>query len=111
MKAVNMGPFGPHYVGNFETCCNKTSISRALSFFMVSHGNLSVLFHPLTRYEKLDHTGREMFLGPRIPMNIDVLAADLQDHVDLCASLSQGQAIPSYANTSGRKAVPKQPTS
>ncbi|ODN02279.1 DOPA 4,5-dioxygenase [Orchesella cincta] len=48
VKPVNMGPYGPHMVGNYETCCNKTSIPQALSFFMLNHGNLSVLVHPLT---------------------------------------------------------------
>lgn len=79
-----MGPVGPHPIGSYETCCNKTSISKALTWFMENHGNLSVLLHPLTRYEVLDHTDRAMFLGKQLPLDVSVLSEDLVDNVDLC---------------------------
>ncbi|CAL8072790.1 unnamed protein product [Orchesella dallaii] len=117
LKAVNTGPFGPHMVANYETCCNKSSIAEALSFFMINHGNLTVLFHPLTRYERLDHTGREMFLGPRIPIDTNVLSDDLQDYLDMCTTTEQVKVYPTSVATNGnpggnsRKAAPKQPLS
>lgn len=54
---------------------------------MLNHGNLSILVHPLTRYEVLDHTDRSMFLGARLPLDISVLQQDLGDDVDLCLPL------------------------
>lgn len=84
LNVVNTGPRGPHPVGSYETCCNSTSIPFALSFFMQNHGNLSVLLHPLTRMEVLDHTKRAMFLGPKLPLDTSVLAEDLGENLDIC---------------------------
>lgn len=51
---------------------------------MQNHGNLSVLLHPLTRYEVLDHTHRAMFLGKELPLDVSVLSEDLVNNIDLC---------------------------
>lgn len=83
-----MVPVGPHPIGSFETCCNKTSISSGLTWFMENHGNLSILLHPLTRYEVIDHTHRAMFLGKPLPLDVSVLSSDLGNNVDLCLPLS-----------------------
>ncbi|CAG2113678.1 unnamed protein product [Medioppia subpectinata] len=66
-------PRGPHPVGNFITCCNKTSMTSALSWFVQNHGNLSVLVHPLTRHVVSDHTDKAMFLGQTVPLVLSTL--------------------------------------
>ncbi|CAG7663568.1 unnamed protein product [Allacma fusca] len=81
---VNFLPRGPHLMGEYETCCNSTSLPAAMSFFIENRGNLSVLFHPLTRWELLDHTKRAMFLGPPVKMDVSILSVDLFDDVDVC---------------------------
>jgi len=64
-----------------------------MSWFMLNHGNLSILLHPLTRFEVLDHTERSMFLGPRYPLDISVLSEDLGDEVDLCLPIEMHGTI------------------
>jgi len=88
LNHVNLGPIGPHTIGSFETCCNKTSISSSLTWFMENHGNLSILLHPLTRWEIRDHTERSMFLGLRIPLDLSALSEDLGDDGDDCVPFS-----------------------
>lgn len=56
---------------------------------MENHGNLSVLLHPLTRYEVLDHTHRAMFLGKVVPLDVSVLSEDLVNNVDLCLPIPE----------------------
>jgi len=104
LNRINLGPRGPHPIGSYETCCNKTSISPALSWFMLNHGNLSILLHPLTRFEVRDHTDRSMFLGPRVPLDTSVLADDLGDNLDHCTPIeTHGMST----NTIPRKNPPK----
>ena len=62
-------PAALHPIGNFITCCNDTSMHRALPWFMQNHGNLSVLLHPLTKMALSDHTDRAMFLGKVVPLD------------------------------------------
>lgn len=76
LNRVNYAPRGPHIIGSYETCCNASALSHAQSFFMQNRGNLSVLLHPLTRYEVLDHTTRAMWLGKDMPLDISSLPQD-----------------------------------
>ncbi|XP_037029781.1 DOPA 4,5-dioxygenase-like isoform X1 [Bradysia coprophila] len=77
LNRMNYAPIGPHVIGSYETCCNSSSLARAQSFFMQNRGNLSVLLHPLTRYEKLDHTTRAMWIGKQVPLDVDSLREDI----------------------------------
>jgi DOPA 4,5-dioxygenase len=77
MDSVNYGPHGPHPVGNFQTCCNSSSISHGVSWFTQNRGNLSIFFHPLTRWEIIDHTDRAMFMGKSLPLDLSFLSHDL----------------------------------
>ncbi|CAG7726797.1 unnamed protein product [Allacma fusca] len=87
LNRFNEGPVGPHPIGSYETCCNKTSISEAMSWFMLNHGNLTILLHPLTRWEMVDHTDRVMFFGDSHKIKLSALNEDLEDHLDLCLPL------------------------
>lgn len=87
LNTVNYGPRGPHPIGSYETCCNASAISSAQSFFMQNHGDLSVLLHPLTRYEVLDHTTRAMWLGKDMPLDISVLRHDAGE-ADKCLPIA-----------------------
>lgn len=77
LNKVNFGPRSPHPIGSYETCCNASTINAAQSFFMKNHGNLSILLHPLTRNEVLDHTSHAMWLGKDMPLDISVLNDDM----------------------------------
>ena len=73
---VNFGPIGPHPIGSYETCCNASALSHATSWFMQNRGNLSILLHPLTRWEIIDHSDRAMWLGKSAPLDLSALEWD-----------------------------------
>ncbi len=61
---------------------------------MQNHGNLSVLLHPLTRQELLDHTTRAMWLGKSMPLDISMLREDIgpgYDDQDKCLPIDLDQ--------------------
>lgn len=77
MNRLNLGPRGPHPIGSFETCCNVTSLGPGVSFFMKNRGKFSVLLHPLTESEVLDHSERAFWLGQKLPLDFSILSHDL----------------------------------
>ncbi|CAG7727787.1 unnamed protein product [Allacma fusca] len=92
LNRFNMDPVGPHPVGSFETCCNKTSLSQSLSWFMQNRGNLTIFLHPLTTEEILDHTVRSSFLGSPFKLKISALETTLAA-VDLCLPLTTSNDV------------------
>lgn len=97
LNRMNLSPIGPHIIGRFETCCNSSALARAQSFFMQNHGNLSIILHPLTRYEVLDHTTRAMWLGKSMPLDISGLNEDLGPGYH-----NEDKCLPINLNVSGR---------
>ncbi|CAG2105319.1 unnamed protein product [Medioppia subpectinata] len=89
----NVVPTGPHPIGSFETCCNSSSLSHGMSWFMLNRGNHSVLFHPLTRYEIIDHTDRVMFLGSPLFIDLTPLEADRHE-ADTCDPIPYVEPTP-----------------
>jgi len=81
-----LGAAGPHPIGSFETCCNSSALSRSMSYFIQNRPfNLSILLHPLTRWEVRDHTERALWLGQSMPLDLTILEADLgEDGFDHC---------------------------
>ena len=80
VNRLNIAPIGPHPIGSFETCCNKTSLPSAVSWFMLNRNpDHSVLLHPLTRYEVIDHTTRAFWLGQKMPLDTSKLESDLHE--------------------------------
>ncbi|KAH7479343.1 hypothetical protein PRNP1_008857 [Phytophthora ramorum] len=73
----NLGPVGPHLSGSFETWAPAESFAQVLSWFTLHRGSLSILVHPLTRYEREDHTTHAMWLGTPWVVDLDVLREDL----------------------------------
>ncbi|KAF4321103.1 hypothetical protein BBO99_00002149 [Phytophthora kernoviae] len=74
---VNLGPVGPHLSGSFETWAPAESFAQVLSWFTLHRGSLSILVHPLTRYEREDHTTHAMWLGTPWVVDLDVLREEL----------------------------------
>lgn len=70
LNKLNMEPLGPHPIGSFETCCNATSLDAAVSFFMQNRRHFSVLLHPLTTEQLVDHRDRAMWMG--MPQQLDL---------------------------------------
>ncbi|OWZ24184.1 DOPA 4,5-dioxygenase [Phytophthora megakarya] len=74
---LNLGPVGPHLSGSFETWVPAESFAQVLSWFTMNRGSLSILVHPLTRYEREDHTTHAMWLGTPWVIDLDPLREDL----------------------------------
>ena len=90
MNHLNMNPIGPHPIGSWETCCNVSSVGPGVSFFMQKRGEFSVLLHPLTTSEVIDHSERAFWLGQKMPLDLQVLSPELH-HTPIC---------PIYGNSS-----------
>ena len=69
-------PFGPHPVGNFETWVPREYLNDAVSFFMQRRGELSILLHPLVRYDVEAHYGQGMWLGSPHKLDFSALPLD-----------------------------------
>ncbi|CAG8643555.1 16309_t:CDS:2 [Funneliformis mosseae] len=72
-KTVNYAPLGPHLVGSYEVWCPKEHFSRVYSWFLLHRGIHSVLIHPLTKKEVLDHTDRAVWMGDSFPLDLSIL--------------------------------------
>ncbi|ORX63660.1 hypothetical protein K493DRAFT_322095 [Basidiobolus meristosporus CBS 931.73] len=78
-NAFNEEPRGPHPCGSFEVWCPREYLSQVLSFFILNRRGLSILIHPLSRHEVLDHTERSMWLGTPYPLDITALQEELDE--------------------------------
>ena len=67
---------------SYEVWVPRESFAAAFSWFTLHRGNLSVLVHPLTRHELLDHTERAVWMGDSVPLDLSQLSP-LLDHVPL----------------------------
>jgi len=74
---VNMGPRGPHPAGSYEVWVPVEHVGALISYLTLHRGEVSLLFHPLTKHCIEDHTGRIMFMGPSF--NIDRTVLDEND--------------------------------
>jgi DOPA 4,5-dioxygenase len=73
---LNHRPVGPHLSGSFETWVPQESLPRALSWFTQHRGSLSILIHPLTRYERADHSTHATWLGTPWTIDLETLRED-----------------------------------
>jgi DOPA 4,5-dioxygenase len=67
------GPVGPHPIPMFGVWCPKEYFSRMFSWFILNHGEHSVLIHPLTKEELKDHSERASWIGKPVPLNTSKL--------------------------------------
>lgn len=74
---MNHQPVGPHLGGSFETWVPIESFAKVYSWFTLHRGSLSILVHPLTRYEREDHTTHASWLGQPWVLDLDFLREDL----------------------------------
>jgi len=74
---VNDVPRGPHPIASYEVHIDASQLSRVVGWMMLNHGSHSVLLHPLTSNEVLDHTTRAMWLGEKLALNLSCLSHDL----------------------------------
>ncbi len=87
--------------GSYEVWVPLESLAAFVSFLLVRRGPLSVLLHPLTRYERDDHTKRAVWLGSPIPLRLDVLRDDLGAPPLQCPHLGLGYSYSRSAGVNG----------
>ncbi|EGV63184.1 hypothetical protein PSN45_004540 [Yamadazyma tenuis] len=72
-KLPNDQIIGPHPTQFWEVdVCRPEIFIRVLSWFQLNHGSLSVLIHPQSGDDLLDHTNRALWLGDKLPLFTDV---------------------------------------
>jgi DOPA 4,5-dioxygenase len=67
------GPRGPHITPMFGVDIPAEALPEILGVLMTRHGPHSVLIHPVTGNELLDHTHHALWLGQPQPLNLAVL--------------------------------------
>ena len=75
LGTVNEGPRGPHLAPSYEIAFPTAALGRVVAWLAFNHGEHSVLLHPLTDDEVLDHTARAFWLGERLPLDVKKLEA------------------------------------
>ena len=73
LPKFNTSPIGPHPTGSYEVWVPIEYYTIFLSFILLNRNNLSVLIHPLTREELLDHTDRAVWLGKKYDLKLERL--------------------------------------
>ena len=73
LHSVADGPRGPHVLPMFGVDIPKPDLPEVLGFLMLNHGPHSVLIHPVTGDELLDHTHHALWLGRREPLDLERL--------------------------------------
>ncbi|CAG8470559.1 8854_t:CDS:2 [Diversispora eburnea] len=95
---VNYTPVGPHSIGSYEVWCPKEHFSRVYSWFIYHRGIHSVLIHPLTKEQLLDHTDRAAWMGTPVPLDVKKLTPVLQKTPAQYPELKLGYSAPPEDN-------------
>ncbi|KAL7411049.1 DOPA-like domain-containing protein [Mrakia frigida] len=67
-------PMGPHTTGSFEVnVFTPAQLGALTAFLVVNRGPCSVLIHPNTGDDIKDHTESATWIGPPIPVDIELL--------------------------------------
>ena len=72
-NSIAYGPRGPHVPPMFGLDIPLSQFEPVLSFLIQNRGRHSVLIHPVSGHELLDHTHNAMWLGTPQELNLSVL--------------------------------------
>jgi aromatic ring-cleaving dioxygenase len=64
---------GPHTVSMYQVAFAVEDFPRLVPWLMLNHAGLDVLIHPSTGDSYEDHTANALWLGEKLPLNLDVL--------------------------------------
>jgi|HubBroStandDraft_6_1064221.scaffolds.fasta_scaffold938549_2 aromatic ring-cleaving dioxygenase len=64
---------GPHTVSMYQVVFSTDEFSRVVPWLMLNRAGLDVLVHPLAGNAYDDHTVYAMWLGDKLPLNLEVL--------------------------------------
>lgn len=87
---------GPHITQFWEADVARPEVFvRLLSWFQLHHGGLSVLIHPQTGADLLDHTNRALWLGDRLPVITEIFPPPVEGSEGIPEfGVRRGQKIP-----------------
>ena len=66
-------PQGPHPISQFNVIFESPEFDAVVPWLMLNRGSLSILVHPRTGDEAADHDGNALWLGERLPVDLDFL--------------------------------------
>ncbi len=64
-------PVGPHPTAMYQVAFAADHFGRVVPWLMEHHGGLSVLIHPNTDNDLLDHSERALWLGEKLALKLD----------------------------------------
>ena len=67
-------PVGPHTRGMYQVLFAAELFARLVPWLMLNRGTADVLIHPSTGDDVADHTAHALWLGEKLPLNLDALA-------------------------------------
>jgi len=82
LDRVNYEPRGPHPIGSYENWVPIETFANVYQWFIQNHEGLSILVHPLSRYEIEDHSTRAAWIGEKLPLDLSKLTPVL-DYIPL----------------------------
>lgn len=66
-------PIGPHPRWSYQIAFSKELFGEIIPWLMLHQDGLVILVHPLTGNELADHQDYAMWLGEKLPLNLDAL--------------------------------------
>jgi aromatic ring-cleaving dioxygenase len=67
------GPVGPHPVGMYQIAFGVAEFPHLVPWLMLNRGKHDVLVHPLTGDDYADHAHHALWLGAKLPLDLEVL--------------------------------------
>jgi aromatic ring-cleaving dioxygenase len=77
VRAFHAAPAGPHPLGSFEVLFAHQAFADYVCWLMFARPQgISILVHPLTGWQVLDHTTRALWLGEPLPLDRRMLGEE-----------------------------------
>lgn len=70
------GPVGPHPVGMYQIAFAVADFPLFVPWLMLNRGEHNVLVHPLTGDDYADHAHHALWLGAKLPLDLESLRND-----------------------------------
>ena len=71
-------PIGPHPKGMFQVSIGPEEFATVVPWLMIHRSGLSVLVHPVTDDSVADHDTHPLWMGERLPIDVDVIRRHLR---------------------------------
>ena len=64
-------PVGPHLQAMYQVAFATDQFAKLVPWLMLNRGGLSILVHPLTGDDEADHDANSLWLGERVPIDVE----------------------------------------